>query len=126
VQNRFAHRGFIGALQGYAMRLHDALKQTQTDHILLQETRRTVLQDVLRGAQARGYLEKQSRQPVRLLDLPTPSPFAFGLFATSRRDTLQLADTGDFLLAMYEQVQRRLAEQATETAAVGAQPGLFN
>ena len=52
------------------------------------------------------------------MDLPSPSPFAFGLFATGRRDTLQLADTADFLLAMYEQVQRRL-KSAVAPESVG-------
>ena len=75
------------------------------------------MEDVLAAGAARRFLEGLShlQQELRLLDLPTPSPFAFGLFATGRRDTLQLADTADFLLAMYEQVQRRLKAEEKES-----------
>ena len=86
-------------------------KESEPDHFLIGETRRTVMEDVLCAPAARGFLEKLPAQGLRLLDLPAPSPFAFGLFATGRRDTLQLADTADFLLAMYEQVQRRIAAE---------------
>lgn len=120
VQNRFAHRGFIGQLQGYATRLHDALVEQSPEHVLLQETRRTIMEDLLNAPRAKAYLEEQSRLALRLADLSSPSPFAFGLFATSRRDTLQLADTNDFLLAMYEQVQRRLAAEDAARPAENA------
>ena len=69
------------------------------------------MHDLLNAAGARAFLEGLGSQSLRLVDLPAPSPFAFGLFATGKRDTLQLADTADFLLAMYEQVKRRLAPE---------------
>ena len=99
-------------MQSHATRLYEALKEYHPDHLLLRETRRTVMEDVLAAPAARRFLETLTDQGLRLLDLPSPSPFAFGLFATGRRDTLQLADTADFLLAMYEQVQRRLTPPA--------------
>jgi ATP-dependent Lhr-like helicase len=110
LQNKFGRRRFIGQMQSYATKLYEALKEFHPDHLLLQETRRTVMNDLLNAPVARAYLESLSNQNLRLLDLASPSPFAFGLFAagSARRDTLQLADTADFLLAMYEQVQRRL------------------
>lgn len=112
VQNRFGQRKFIGQMQGHATRLLDALRQVDPDHLLIRETRRTVLHDVLNTNAAREFLVAQANQSLRLVDLPSPSPFAFGLFATGgRRDNMQLADTSDFLLAMYNQVQQRLRAQ---------------
>jgi ATP-dependent Lhr-like helicase len=112
LQNKFGRRRYIGQMQSHATRLYEALKEYHPDHLLLRETRRTVMEDVLAAPAARRFLETLTDQGLRLLDLPSPSPFAFGLFATGRRDTLQLADTADFLLAMYEQVQRRLTPPA--------------
>jgi hypothetical protein len=85
-----------------------------------------VLDDLLCAASAKRYLETVGSQHMRLLDLSAPSPFAFGLFAAgaARRDTLQLADTADFLLAMYQQVQRRLAAETPEECM--AQAPLFS
>ena len=53
---------------------------------------------------------------MRLEDLAVPSPFAFGLFAPGggRRDTMPLAVTAGFLLAMYEQVHGRMGEEAVK------------
>jgi Lhr-like helicase len=110
LQNKFGRRRFVGQMQGYASRLYEALRESHPDHLLLTETRRTVVEDCLAGPDAEKFLVTLGRQELRLLDVGSPSPFAFGLFATGRRDTLQLADTADFLLAMYEQVQRRLAK----------------
>lgn len=114
LQNKFGRKRFIGQMQSYATRLYEALKEYHPDHLLLRETRRTVMEDLLCAPAARAYLERLAGQNLRLVDLPSPSPFAFGLFAagSARRDTLQLADTADFLLAMYEQVQRRLKSEA--------------
>ncbi|HVT83180.1 MAG TPA: hypothetical protein VHM90_21255, partial [Phycisphaerae bacterium] len=111
LQNKFGRRRYIGQMQSYATRLYEALKENHPRHLLITETRRTVMEDILAAPVARKFLEALPAQNLRLLDLPTPSPFAFGLFATGRRDTLQLADTADFLLAMYQQVQRRLAKE---------------
>jgi ATP-dependent Lhr-like helicase len=113
LQNRFGRRRFIGQMQSYAGRLYEALKQHHPDHLLLAETRRTVMEDVLAAPIAKAFLETLPRQSLRLVDLQTPSPFAFGLFAAgnARRDTLQLADTADFLLAMYREIQKRTAGQ---------------
>ncbi len=122
LQNKFGRRRFIGQMQGYATRLYEALKEFYPEHLLLRETRRTVMQDLLCAPAARAFLEGLAGKGMRLMDLPSPSPFAFGLFATGRRDTLQLADTADFLLAMYEQVQRRLKA----TAVVQEPAGLFS
>ncbi len=113
LQRKFGRRRFIGQLQSYATKLHDALRDHHPDHLLLRETRRTVMDDILHASDALAYLHTLSSQTLRLLDLPTPSPFAFGLFAFGRRDSLHLADTADVLLAMYEKVQRRL--QLTES-----------
>jgi ATP-dependent Lhr-like helicase len=117
LQNKFGRRRFIGQLQSYATKLYDALKEHHPDHLLLEETRRTVTHDLLNASAAKAFLTDLAATSLRLLDLPSPSPFAFGLFAAgaARRDTLQLADTADFLLAMYTQVQRRL--KSTEAPA---------
>jgi ATP-dependent helicase Lhr and Lhr-like helicase len=119
LQNKFGRRRFIGQMQSYAGRLYAALKEHHPDHLLLTETRRTVMQDVLAGPTARHFLEALPAQGLRLLDLPTPSPFAFGLFTAGghRRDTMQLADTADFLLAMYEKVQARMAAEPAAAQA---------
>ncbi len=122
LQNKFGRRRFIGQMQSYAAKLYEALKEHHPEHLLLTETRRTVAEDILAAPIAVEFLGTLAGQGLRLVDLPSPSPFAFGLFATGRRDTLQLADTADFLLAMYEQVQRRLgAEEGNEE-----QVGLFS
>ena len=121
LQNKFGRRRFIGQMQGYATRLYEALKEFYPEHLLLRETRRTVMQDLLCARRHEAIWKGWRGKGMRLMDLPSPSPFAFGLFATSRRDTLQLADTGDFLLAMYEQVQRRLKMAVVEEPA-----GLFS
>jgi hypothetical protein len=78
-----------------------------------------VTQDLLAAPAAKAFVSALSGNALRLLDLPAPSPFAFGLFAAgaARRDTLQLADTADFLLAMYNQVQRRLKSEASPAPA---------
>ena len=123
LQNKFGRRRFIGQMQSYAAKLHDALKEHHPDHLLLTETRRTVAEDILAAPIAIDFLRTLAAQGLRLLDLPSPSPFAFGLFATGKRDTLQLADTADFLLAMYEQVQKRLAKDNTASAEPA---GLFS
>ena len=112
LQNKFGRRRFIGQMQSYATRLQDALRDSQPDHLLIRETRRTVMEDILCASAAEQFLHGLAGQGLRLVDLPSPSPFAFGLFATGRRDTLQLADTADFLLAMYEEVQRRITADA--------------
>jgi ATP-dependent Lhr-like helicase len=119
LQNKFGRRRFIGQLQSYATRLYEALKEYHSDHLLLEETRRTVTQDLLAAPAAKAFVSALSGNALRLLDLPAPSPFAFGLFAAgaARRDTLQLADTADFLLAMYNQVQRRLKSEASPAPA---------
>jgi ATP-dependent Lhr-like helicase len=119
--NRFGRRRFIGQMQSYATRLYDALKQSAPDHLLIAETRRTVMEDILCAPAARRFLESLPGQGLKVLDLASPSPFAFGLFAAgaARRDTLQLADTADFLLAMYQQVQRRLAAEGREMEEAG-------
>jgi ATP-dependent Lhr-like helicase len=114
LQNHFGRRRYIGQMQSYAARLYQALKESNPDHLLIAETRRTVMHDILAAPAARQFLAGLSAQSLCLLDLPSPSPFAFGLFATGKRDTLQLADTADFLLAMYAQVQRRLAPEPAE------------
>ncbi|HUO06814.1 MAG TPA: DEAD/DEAH box helicase [Phycisphaerae bacterium] len=123
LQNKFGRRRFIGQMQSYAAKLYGALKEHHPDHLLLSETRRTVAEDILSAPIAVAFLRGLAGQGLRLLDLPSPSPFAFGLFATGKRDTLQLADTADFLLAMYEQVQKRLA---TEGSAKAEPAGLFS
>jgi hypothetical protein len=71
------------------------------------------------GPAARRFLEALPAQGLQLLDLPTPSPFAFGLFTAGgrRRDTMQLADTADFLLAMYEKVQARMRAEPVPAQA---------
>ncbi|HVX84323.1 MAG TPA: DEAD/DEAH box helicase [Phycisphaerae bacterium] len=119
LQNKFGRRRYIGQLQSYATRLHDALREHHPDHLLLEETRRTITHDLLNAPAAKEFLAALTATSLRLLDLPSPSPFAFGLFAAGggKRDTLQLADTADFLLAMYQQVQRRLASQILPAAA---------
>jgi ATP-dependent Lhr-like helicase len=122
LQNRFGRRRFIGQLQGTAGRLLEALLAADPDHPLIRETRRTVMDDILSAPAAHAYLQQLSSRALRLLDLPSPSPFAFGLFASGRRDSLQLADTSDFLLAMYEQIQRRMAR---EEKAAPAESMLF-
>ena len=109
LQNKFGRRRFIGQVQSYAGRLYEQLKETDPGHPLIAETHRTVMEDILCAPVAREFLETQAARNLRLLDLATPSPFAFGLFATSRRDTLHLADTADILLAMYQRVRERLA-----------------
>jgi ATP-dependent Lhr-like helicase len=124
LQNKFGRRRFVGQMQGYAGRLYEALRESHPQHLLLTETRRTVVEDCLAGPEAEQFLANFSGQGLQLLDLPSPSPFAFGLFATGRRDTLQLADTADFLLAMYEQVQKRLGKAAAQN--VEAQTELFS
>jgi ATP-dependent Lhr-like helicase len=111
LQNRFGRRRFIGQMQGTATRLYEALRETDPNHLLIQETRRTVMDDILNSQTALAYLKEQMTQPLRMLDLPTPSPLAFGLFASGKRDSLQLADTSDFLLAMYEKIQKRLTRE---------------
>jgi ATP-dependent helicase Lhr and Lhr-like helicase len=118
-QNHFGSRRFVGSLQSSSTRLHEVLREQHPDHLLLRETRRTILEDILSAPAARAFLERQQGRAIRLLDLATPSPFAFGLFATSRRDTMQLADTSDFLLTMYAQVQKRMAEEAKDTEETG-------
>ena len=126
LQNKFGRRRFIGQMQSYSGKLYEALKEHHPDHLLLTETRRTVAEDILAAPIAIDFLRTLSAQGLRLFDLPSPSPFAFGLFAAGgggKRDTLQLADTADFLLAMYEQVQKRLAKDN----ATSAEPaGLFS
>ena len=114
LQTKFGRRRFIGQLQSYATRLYESLVAHHPGHLLLSETRRTVMEDVLAAPAARQFLERLTGQTLRLLDLPVPSPFAFGLFAAGggRRDTMQLADTADLLLAMYEQVRGRMGEEA--------------
>jgi len=112
LQRKFGRKRFIGQMQSYATKLYEALQTHHPDHLLLTETRRTVMEDVLSAPAALEFLHRQSDQSLRLLDLPSPSPFAFGLFAWGHRDTLQLADTNDFLLAMYQKVQQRLARQS--------------
>jgi len=114
LQTKFGRRRFIGQMQSYAGRLYEALEEHHPGHLLLAETRRTVMEDVLAAPAARRFLEGLAGQAVRLMDLAVPSPFAFGLFAAggNRRDTMQLADTADFLLAMYEQVRGRMGEEA--------------
>ncbi len=84
LQNKFGRRRFIGQMHGHAQRLYEALREHHPDHPLIRETRRTVLDDILRAPAALDFLERLTRQSLRLLDLATPSPFAFGLFATSR------------------------------------------
>jgi ATP-dependent Lhr-like helicase len=122
LQNHFARRKFVGQIQSVATRLCEALTAQDPAHMLLEETRRTITDDLLNAPAARAFLQKQSTLGLRLLDLPAPSPFAFGLFATSRRDTLHLADTADFLLAMYQKIQSRLA---SEPAPIPAQAAFF-
>jgi ATP-dependent Lhr-like helicase len=124
LQNNFGRRRFVGQMQGYARRLYEALRESHPQHLLLTETRRTVVEDCLAGPDAEKFLGTLTGQGLQLLDLPSPSPFTFGLFATGQRDTLQLADTADFLLAMYEQVQRRLGK--TAEATVDTQTELFS
>jgi ATP-dependent Lhr-like helicase len=110
LQNKFGRRRFIGQMQSYAGRLYEALKAHHPDHLLLREARRTVMEDVLNAPAAKHFLENLSAQGLHLMDLNTPSPFAFGLFTAGnhRRDVLQLADTADFLLAMYEKVRSQI------------------
>ncbi len=115
LQNNFGRRRFVGQMQSYAARLYHALRDFHPDHLLITETRRTVTEDILAGNDAKQFLTTLQHQNLQLLDLPSPSPFAFGLFAAGRRDTLQLADTADFLLAMYEQVQQRLTKTTPPT-----------
>jgi len=110
LQNHFSRRKFVGQIQTVATRLCEALTAADPGHILLEETRRTIRDDLLNAPAAGAFLRRQASLGLRLVDLPAPSPFAFGLFATSRRDTLHLADSADFLLAMYQKVQARLAE----------------
>ncbi len=119
LQNKFGSRRFVGQMQGLAGRLYEALRETESEHLLLKETRRTVMEDVLCSGTAREFLEGLGSQGLRLLDVGSPSPFAFGLFVTGRRDTLQLADTADFLLAMYEKVQKRIAKDVVKEEVVG-------
>ncbi len=116
MKNRFGKQQFIGVIQAYATRLFEALCQQAPDHLLLRETRRTVLHDVLNTPVAAEYLQRAQNIPLRIVDLPSPSPFSFGLFATGRRDTMQLADTSDFLLAMYKKVQQQITANKKEEA----------
>ncbi len=83
LQNKFGRRRYIGQMQSYATRLYEALREAHPNHLLLTETRRTVTHDLLCAPAARAHLESlpSPGQSLRLLDLPTPSPFAFGLFA---------------------------------------------
>jgi ATP-dependent Lhr-like helicase len=119
VQRRFGRFSFIGSLQGHSNRLLKALTEFHPDHLLLRETRRTIMNDLLNAPAAEAFLRRQETLPLRILDLATPTPFAFGLFVNSKRDTMQLADTSDFLLAMYEEVQRRIAVDRPALAPVG-------
>lgn len=114
LRNRFEKQQFVGVMQAYATRLYEALTEQSPDHLLLRETRRTVLEDILCTSVATEYLSRAQHMPLQMTDLSSPSPFAFGLFATGRRDTMQLADTSDFLLAMYRQVQKRLSTETRE------------
>jgi ATP-dependent Lhr-like helicase len=119
LQNHFGRRRYIGQMQSYATRLYQALKDSHPNHLLLTETRRTVMHDLLAAPAAETFLANLASQSLRLLDLAAPSPFAFGLFATgaAKRDTLQLADTADFLLAMYAQVQSRMTAEPAQLQA---------
>ncbi|MEI8196720.1 MAG: hypothetical protein WCI73_12550, partial [Phycisphaerae bacterium] len=125
VQNRFGRRSFIGQLQNYSTRLYEALQQTDPNHPLIRETRRTILEDLLQAPAAHAWLQQSRHLPLDLIDLDTPSPFSFGLFATCRRDTLHFADSADFLLAMYQKVQARLKVQDQSAPPAIAQASLF-
>ncbi len=103
-----------GELQRHAKRLYAVLRRNAPDHILLTETRRAVLRDALDIAAAETFAAESAAAPLRLLDLPGPSPFAFALLGGSDPDAMHLADAESFLLAWHEKMA-----QNTPAARIG-------
>jgi len=102
LQNRFGRRRFIGADAKLCDAVVPGAERFLSGPFVADGNAADGEFDAghLSAPAAEAFLKGLPGQGLRLLDLPSPSPFAFGLLRRGGRDTLQLAETADFLLAI--------------------------
>jgi ATP-dependent Lhr-like helicase len=72
--------------------IYQTLLTYEPDHLLVKETVREVLGDLLDAPNALRYAEKIHSSPWEIFDHPRPSPFALPLFAAFNREVLLAQD----------------------------------
>jgi ATP-dependent Lhr-like helicase len=86
--------------------LYKTLLEHEPDHPLLKEAVREVMEDQCDGYRALEEAARIYQTPIRIYDLPRPSPFGLPLFAAFNREVLVAPDPDraldDLVAAIYE------------------------
>lgn len=112
VRNFKGFRKVLGGLQWNSQRLYSVLRETDPDFPLLRETYRTVLEDDLDIAAMERRLREYLKRRIRIVDVPSPSPFGISLHLTSMREGLGYEESESLVERLFGQVEQRIREAA--------------
>ncbi|MFL6417131.1 MAG: DEAD/DEAH box helicase [Bryobacteraceae bacterium] len=98
--------------------LYKTLLEHEPDHPLLKEAVREVMEDQCDVYRALEEAERIYQTPIRVYDLPRPSPFGLPLFAAFNREVLLAADPDRALDDLVAAIYERWAGSSEEPEAV--------
>ncbi|MFT4310786.1 MAG: ATP-dependent helicase [Candidatus Woesearchaeota archaeon] len=107
----------VGKQQVSSSFLLNAIKQMDNNFIVLQETRREAIQDVMDATHAKQIHQNIRKKEIMLhpIHLSVTSPFAFHIISKNRSDVFSLEDRQTFLQRMHNLVLVKLAQQHKTT-----------
>jgi ATP-dependent Lhr-like helicase len=107
--------------------LYKTLMEHEPEHPLVREAVREVLEDQCDAATALQEATRIFETPIRILDLPRPSPFALPLFTAFNREVLIAPDPeralDDLVAAIYGEWEPNDILASNEQKLPGARPG---
>ena len=87
--------------------LYEVLSQHEPDHPLFEEARRTAKHTYLDTSTALNLLFELQSHHWKLTEIPSISPFAFGLYASKIRESLMMEDPADAIERLFQDFSRK-------------------
>ncbi len=104
----------VGRQQMSSRLLLSAVKRIDSEFPILREARREVMQDLMDLKNAKLVLEwiKKGKIKVEKIQLNTPSPFAFNIYAMGRSDIVKMESRIEFIKRMHERVLKEIGKKS--------------
>ena len=106
----------VGRQQISSQILINAVKRISPDFSILKEARREVLEDLMDIENAQKVMEGIENGMIKVeeINVASPSPFAFTLFAQGIADVLKIEDRIEFIRRMHRNVLAKIGSKAME------------
>ncbi|MCX6798925.1 MAG: ATP-dependent helicase [Candidatus Diapherotrites archaeon] len=110
LRNYRGHTKSVGRQQMSSRLLLSAVKRIGNDFPVLKETRREILEDFMDIAGAEKVVAGITSGSIKAVEVnsPSPSPFAFNLYAAGYADILRMEGKLQFIRRMHEKVMQRI------------------